>query len=99
MENQKSEKVKEFDPIASLANNRYSLGNFNYFNKLSLSKEEETPGFFVSSVRKAIENVDDPEFKDKYGKYIPFFQVIIIRFGVIIIVENFKLSSRKTSVH
>lgn len=37
--------------------------------------QDSQPGFFISSVRKAIENVDDPQFKNKYGQFIPFFQV------------------------
>jgi len=64
MVDQNPNKTKEFDPLANIA---------NISRDVSI---QDNNGFFARNIRKAIENIDDPEFKDKYGKFVPFFQKV-----------------------
>jgi len=64
MADQNPSKPKEFDPLANIA---------NISRDVSI---QDNNGFFARNIRKAIENIDDPEFKDKYSKFVPFFQKV-----------------------
>jgi len=52
---------KEFDPLANISHD------------ISV---QDNNGFFARNIRKAIENIDDPQFKEKYSKFVPFFQKV-----------------------
>ena len=61
-------------PLETLAKND-SMGIF--LSLLSVILQETNDGFLASSIRHAIENIEDPVFRNKYGRFIPFFQVLL----------------------